>query len=1111
MKTFSTSMEICRNRSSHDVAWLAELEWDDATGRYSSRAVTIGGVAYEPIIAAVDRLQLSMQPITGNGAPNVAPVRLELINTPEQGGQRFASRVNDQPLEGRTVRIGFVFLDPLVSLQPSDVIWLQTYRIERVDLGSTRAVLYLLESPVAEGRKTIGRRLVPSIDPHLSDEAIGHVIPVIFGRIERAPLVPFRAGRRGRLRETLDAGDSVVIAEEVSYFPESGRVQVGGEIIAYSSVDRSAHTLGTSDTPVTRMTPARHQAGEAVNWIPGGGLEYLVADHLCLSVGPVYSGDRRIDAAAYQVKTEMVAGREVQKVVFPNYPVEVEYGASLNVRRIDGREDENLWAPAQANNAEDALASVVGSDPVSAAVLNAEKTPLAIEYLGNLSAGSSMYGELVRCSLVLDYSASRRWSVTNDIEVIVGRGAASASFLLGRPPVSESLVTLPAHSHADTIRDEVADTRGLFSIDEQALLVDFDRVQATGGWSNNALAIDGNLDTWCENSPAGGPLETAPLKARLLRDPLASESVDLLAVEFQARLATDEPALVPAALDVAVAGKFVDSRFVEVGGSAETFEYSLELSGLTVDDLVDPATAFAVRSVDGRQLKVYGLWLKVRYRPKITGRRESVSQTRRGVVAASAPVPVSLPTARYRQAFDITGFIEANGGWRFFSEESGDRPYVRVDFGSASDTATVRVTSLGFEVKYRERSAVTVFDRFDATVEGVSLLGEAIENPADIIEWLATDQAGLGWDSGTIDDASFAAARSRFEAEDWKLSRRIGEPRPVDALLNEIALESGCRLVWEAGQLRLLPLRPVLLASDAVATLGESLILAAPLVRQGSELAGLAGAVRIRYGEDGAHWVDLTDPGSADFAPGALEREFTARWHASSSPSRATRLAGVLLSQWAHPTRLVKIDLPISQSHLERGDVVVVDHAASNLQQAVGEVVGVEFAEGRRVRVTVAIAPIAMYCWYADADTFISHLPGHAEKVFVLEGNLVAALDRTGRFRLGGEVVEEGLQPHAMSTAIEHDAGAQRLYFGVGSAGTGYDAVFALDVAGRLLLRGSARENADLSSIAMSGCYEATASSFRFSCDLTSALIQYDASADRMDLAGEFVEGALMY
>jgi hypothetical protein len=1117
VKTLSLEMEICRQNRNHDVAWLAELDWDNDVGRYSSRPVAIGAFVYRPIIAAINNLQLAMPSIIPGDGANDRTVKIELVNTAEEGGDRFEIKADSQGLEGRTVRVGFVFLDPDIVLDPTDIIWIQTYAIEAVVLETAKAVLQLRESPVVAGRRLIGRRLLASLDPSLSAAAMGRMIPLIFGRIERSPLIPFRVGRRGCLRQALQPEDKLVAVEDATVFPDTGTVQVDDETIIYAAVDRVGRTLGRADSPVIRTSPAHHRAGAAIDWIPENGFEYLATDHPCHLVGPIYSGERLVDPARYFVAVEQLDGREVQKVVFPRLPSEVNYGSILQWRRIDGREDENLWGIGAGNDAQDALSAVDGAGQVTAAVLSTAQTPLEIEYLGDLSAGTTIYGPIHRCRLCVEFSASQRWSVANEVNVAVGRGADSGTFVLNRPPLSETLATFPAHSHADTIRDQMSDMRELFEIAQQCLVTEFDEALASGGgWTNSERAIDGNLGTWTQNTTPGGPRITLPLAFRLARQPLAgTDGIALEAIEFHVRLATDEGTPVVAALDAAIAGKYVDSWTVEAAATPQTCQCAITAQGLAVEDLIAPTTEFAVRSVDGRQIKVFGAWLRLKYRPRIAGRERTASQWRSGSVEAAAPVPVALPTKSYRQEFDLTNFIQSHGGWGFFAPESDERPFVRIAFGSSDDLTSVRISAIGFEIAYAPRTSVEVFDQFDATVEGVEESGELVANPADIIEWLITNPAGLNWPSETLDADSFAQAHAWLEGRDWRLSRRIAAPMPIFSLLEEVAQESGCRLYWEAGRLRLRPVATVLLPSEAVATLDSSLILSAPLAKRVAPLGGIANVIRVRYGtgsgagsQSAIQWLEMADAGSSAAAWGRCEREFHTHWLASSPAEMAAGLAALWLSQTAQPPRTVEVSLPISQSHLERGDIVIVDHPSSRLDGAMGQIVAIEFADGRHVRATIALQTTAMYCWYDDAETFIVHLAAHTDKVFVIEGARVAALDRTGQLRLRGEVVEQGLPVRAMSVPIEHDPDTQRLYFGVGNPSGGYAAVFALDANGRLILRGTAREQADLSSLVLDTCHRADPTRFLFSCDLASVVFDYEAGADRLDLAGRVVENA---
>ena len=730
MKTFSLEMELCRQSRSHDVAWLAEVDWDGEVGRYSSRPVAVGAIAYRPILAAIHGLRLAMPSIVpGDGASN-ATVNIELVNTAEEGNDRVEIKADDQNLEGRTVRVGFVFLDPNIALQPADVIWIQTYRIETAVVETAKAILHLRESPIVAGRRTLGRRLLPGLDPALSASAVGHMIPFIFGRVERAPLLPFRVGRRGYLRLALTPDDKIVAVEDTTPFPETGTVQVGDETIAYAAVDRLNRTLGRADSPVLRAAPAHHRAGAPVDWIPEDGFEYLVADHPCRSVGPIFSGERLVNPAFYATAIGQLGGCAVQKVVFPRLPSEISYSAGLQWRSIDGREDENLWATGPANAAQEPLAAVDGAGQTTAAVLAAAQTPFEIEYLGDRRAGATIHGPMRRCRLAAEFAASQRWSVANEIAVTVGRGTASVAFALHRPPLSETLATFPSHSHADSIRDQVADLRELFQVAQQSAVVDFDQALApAGGWTNPERAIDANIATFAQNTTAGGPRVTFPLALRLMRPPLAgSDAVHLEVIEIVVSLASGESSPVAAALDAAIAGKYVNSWTVEAGATPLTHTYSIAANNLTIEDLLAPTTEFAVRSLDGRQIKLFGAWLNLKYRPRIAGHEQPATQRRTGSVEAAAPLPVALPTRSYRQEFDLTDFVQLHGGWAFFGPQEGNRPFVRITFGSNSDPTTVRLSAVAFDVEYTPRAAVEVFDRFEATVEGIEQAGELIAN-----------------------------------------------------------------------------------------------------------------------------------------------------------------------------------------------------------------------------------------------------------------------------------------------------------------------------------------------------------------------------------------------
>ncbi len=1121
MKTLSFEMNILRQSHSHDLAWLVELDWSDNIGRYSTRPIAVGSHAYRPIVVAIEGLGLVLPSILPDSPPVRPAVRIELANTAEQGADRFELRVESDGIEGRTVRIGFIFPNPNLVLQPADIVWIQTYRVESCVLESGKAILHLLEALEADGRRMIGRRLFRTMDPALSPAAIGRMIPLLFGRIARSPLVPWRVGRRGYLREALSSDARVIPVEDATVFPAEGAVQIGDEVIFYSALDRIRRTLGRDDSPVRRPAPAYHRDGAAVDSIPEGGFQYLVADHLCQSVGPVYSGARVLDPAEYSVAADRIAGRDVQKVVFPVLPAEVRYAPARAVRRMDSREDPNLWFAAAENTAANPLAALEGPHSPMAAVVTASAPRLEVEYRGDLSGGALRYGRFEHCRLTIEYCASEHWLASSTVSVIAGRGDATAAFPLPRPPQSENMAVLPAHTHVDSIRDQIADMRPLFEIGLQTAVVEFDEtLPPASGWSDRDRAIDGNLGTWTQNKAVGEPAVASPLMFRLLRRPLgASSEVALETVEFHVRLSTNENAPVSVSLDVALAGKYANSWTVLAASAPATCSAVVTANGLTTDNLVHAATQFAVRSLDGRQIKLYGAWLVLNYRPRIAGRERTIPQWRSGTVEASTPAPLALPTKIYRQVFDLTTLVAANGGWAFFAPKETSCPFVRVQFSGPGDPAHIRISGLAFEVEYSPREDAVAADRFDADAEGLAPAGTLLENPADLIEWLATSPDGLGWPADAIDAESFAQARDWLDARDWRLSRRLAAHIPVGQLLDEIAAESACRLVCEAGKLRLLPSRPLLLASDTAASVDSTTLLSAPLAKRRQPLRDLANAVRLRYGasysltgaelRSGAAWIEVESP---DFGAAQgirrLVRDFHARWLASAPSGQALRLAAAWLDRLAHPCPTVEVLLPISHAHLERGDVVALTYAPSRLNSAPGEVVAVEFPDLQRVRLTLALQSIALYCWYEDSHTYIVHPPGGSEKVFVIAGRRVASLDRTGCLRLAGEAVEHGLAVSDMSAAVEYDPTEQRICFGVGEPHAGYRSVMALDCSGRLLLRGAVAESADLSGLSTDACHAADETLFLFSCDLTTAAAAYRAAADRLDLAGSLVEHA---
>lgn len=175
-----------------------------------------------------------------------------------------------------------------------------------------------------------------------------------------------------------------------------------------------------------------------------------------------------------------------------------------------------------------------------------------------------------------------------------------------------------------------------------------------------------------------------------------------------------------------------------------------------------------------------------------------------------------------------------------------------------------------------------------------------------------------------------------------------------------------------------------------------------------SHTTQLANEITINYDEnnngDGgflrSHQV--TDPSSIDRAWGERPVAKDARWHAHKNSTVIADLAAFLvrLLSWKHT--FVTVDTPLLCSHLERCDVVTIDHPESELNNIPGEIIDTCRIAPHRLQFMVDTIAAHIYAYYYDGNNYILISPGRTMMYFVVEGELLGTLDWKGNLTLRG-------------------------------------------------------------------------------------------------------------
>lgn len=197
-----------------------------------------------------------------------------------------------QPLVER----GLLLLDGVIEQQPAAQRGALTLKVSRP--------LYL------KPRTVPGLGIIDADSyPKASDQAMGKAKPLVYGTVERCPLLLVDGGFMTTLQAIARPGDVELTVADASAFPESGQVRVDGVTYTYAGRD-DTRFLGVSVT-------ALHAAGTVVH--QPKGWTYLAAGHAVEAISAVQADNTAL--TGYSVDLAAAS------ITFPSPPVRQQTGA----------------------------------------------------------------------------------------------------------------------------------------------------------------------------------------------------------------------------------------------------------------------------------------------------------------------------------------------------------------------------------------------------------------------------------------------------------------------------------------------------------------------------------------------------------------------------------------------------------------------------------------------------------------------------------------------------------------------------------------------------------------------------------------------------------------
>lgn len=321
MKTHSEEVAARRYAESQSVAWLLEITDGEDAWRVASCAITFEGNAYADAMAEPPKWEMRAREefAAGGIVGTSASVRIADVLGGESSFRPWI--VARDPL-GLAARLTLLWLDESASPESEDAVVMLDGVITGVELEAAAVRVAMRDRLGARLELPACRVLTRSMLGEEASPLLGEPLPLAFGAHVNASLRTLRSGALTRLADAISDTDDIIPLVSLDGFSGSGTVQIGNEMIAYTSIDLTAITLGTVGDPVTRGGAATaHSSGSRVRVVPDGGFQWIVADHECESVGVVRADGLVLDGADWTAELRDIGGIDAQVITMDAWPV----------------------------------------------------------------------------------------------------------------------------------------------------------------------------------------------------------------------------------------------------------------------------------------------------------------------------------------------------------------------------------------------------------------------------------------------------------------------------------------------------------------------------------------------------------------------------------------------------------------------------------------------------------------------------------------------------------------------------------------------------------------------------------------------------------------------
>jgi len=826
-----------------------------------------------------------------------------------------------------------------------------------------------------------GDLLLSAAWPNAKDEDIGKGINLIFGAAGRVPTICGKTAAQASQKGSILANTMVIdVYEDLSEaaFPAAGTVQIGDELIRYSS--RTASRLNIVQ---------RGYLSSAEEHLDRSPIVLMIADHsYFVGKGPVKSltavqvAGFPPPAAIYTVRPDLNPAR----IIFSEKPYGLGYAAGSSFLSMQ------FDAVASGNTAYQAHLAYDAENGATAARIDAGHRKL---YLLQATANPDR-GEIIKCYLAIEHWADKTYSYDHLEVAIDGIGILGN---LSRPNVADTLAIDAEvdidHGHDHTIGGE-----------------------HTHDFTSPVLA--GSAQPHIHTTSAF----TAP-----------KTSIGVPGVKFFSKdkevfwsyfndLDTRKWSSAEVSFNVSfdmIQDLIFQTFYCKQGKNVFTFgarNTSYAFSAYFVVHGIKPGSYCNVWDV---QLTMYQSadvkpsTVQVAVSTTTSGKNQTASDKAKddveNLATANRPLAINAQqtaTRTHVNLFDITSHV--NFSWPWFTNRK-----VSIEYKSSNDSAQVYILHCFFDVEYRKREKIFADD---VTVKAEGLIDDSagtitgsahalITRPDHVRKYLLLNCAGFP--AAKIDASNFAAAGARYAQLGYQLNGIVDASRTVSEACKQLSFETRSRWYYNAGTAKISIIEKIEDWSPARMLVAADVQLRSySAVRQ--NISDLVNTINLFYYRnwlaDDSGTVAYSKTASAKNSEsiglhGIRENRLKFCFDFVRTAAMAQNLADFYCQRLASPSTFYSFNAFLPQFDLEKGDIIQLSSDFGRLKKAMGQIVAIgrQFASGKNQQIN--LIPIV-----AEVLRYILHEISRADTLKIFDV-LTVQLATEGTFDENLQIVED--------------------------------------------------------------------------------------------------------